>query len=113
MAKPVPRTSQLAPCPLRPRPGPPLLAPRHLIWRDATGWVVAFGTPAFCGVIVAGLPCWHFALDSVTRWDRDPDNPDDPGGWITPAFRHNTGLELPDGQLVCNVCYADLTGSRT
>lgn len=107
MPKPVPRASQLAPCPLRERGG---AVPKHLAWKDPTGWVVAFGTPSDCEPIFTGETCWHFAMDCVTRWHVDPDNPDDRGGWITPAFRVNKPLDLPDGQTVCDICYADLTG---
>lgn len=109
MPKPVPHISQLAPCPLRKNAGSdnPM---KHLIWRDPTGWVAAYGTPLMWTLKAAGLPCWHMAVDCITRWDRDPRNPDDRGGWISPSLRVNRPLSLPDGQTVCDVCWNDLTG---
>lgn len=112
MAKIVPRTYQLGACPLT-GPRHARARPRHLVWKDPTGWITAFGTPDEWLLIASGLPCWHFAIDCITRWDQDPGHPENAGGWISPALRPNTGLELPDGQTVCDICHTDLTGSRT
>jgi hypothetical protein len=108
MAKLTPAVNRLRRCPLRFRDD----VPRHMVWRDEPhSWVVAFGTPREWVLIASGISCWHFAQDCVTRWHRDPADPDDRGGWLSPVFRPNGGLELPGGELVCGICYGDLTGS--
>jgi hypothetical protein len=81
---------------------------KHLIWRDPTGWVVAYGTPLMWTLVAAGLPCFHMAVDSVRTWM--PARFSVPAGWASNGYRNNSGLELPDGQTVCDVCWRDLTG---
>lgn len=105
MPKPVPRASDIGPCPLRTDPDAPL---KHLAWRDTTGWVVVYGTPKVWSLVAAGLPCWHMAIDAVRTWI--PARFSVPAGWASAGFRHNMPLDLPDGQSVCDVCWGDLTG---
>ncbi len=106
MPKPIPGASQLAPCPLSSAEDAP---PKHLVWRDVTGWIVVYGTPRVWTLVAAGLPRWHMAKDAASRrWlyrSRRRGM-----GWSSPVFRLNDGFNLPDGQTVCDVCWRDLTG---
>lgn len=107
MARRAPGASELAPCPLRNDSG--MDAPlKHLVWKDATGWVVVYGTPKVWTLVASGLPCWHMAMDAAGRkWL--PSWPSGPG-WESVVFRPNMPLELPTGETVCDVCFNDLTG---
>lgn len=84
---------------------------KHLVWRDVTGWVVAYGTPKGWTLVASGLPCWHMAKDAVRTWM--PARFSVPAGWASSGIRMNWPLELAGGQTVCNVCWRDLTGGAS
>lgn len=107
MPRPTPGASQLAPCPLASDSGPDA-ALKYLVWKEATGWVVVYGTPKVWSLVASGLPCWHCARDAAGRrwlrfWDGGP-------GWSTPVLRVGMPLVLGDGQTVCDTCWGDLAG---